>query len=86
MDGVGVGVGELSIFCSQTLRSASDSCVSEKWEKMEESESVDARREEGLSRAYGGAGDDGLNGLDGGSGGEGGAPSECCWEQLGVES
>ena len=87
LDGVGVGVkvGELSISCSQALSSVSDSGVSEKWEKMEESESVDTRREEGFSREYGGAGDGGVNGLDGGSGSEEGTLGDSSWEQLGVE-
>ena len=46
LDGVGVGVVVLvsSIACSQALRVASDSGVSEKWENIEESESRDARR------------------------------------------
>lgn len=68
MDGVGVGVS--SIVSSQALRSASDSGVSSKLEKMEESESIDARRREGLSSVYGGAGRVDMGGLDGGSGDE----------------
>ena len=67
MDGVEVGVVEPSITCSQALNRVSDSGVSEKWENIEESESIDTRRREGMSSVYGGAGNDGMSGLDGGN-------------------
>ena len=68
LDGLGV-IGP-SIVCSQALSPASDSGVSEKWEKIEESESIDTRRRERPSCGYGGAGGVDICGLDGGSWGE----------------